>query len=291
METSPIGLADRFFDATPNAFGPASSDISAKRSGSAFPLPPLNTFGAVTFDSGSFDLLLSLLQEDDDSKVLSAPSVLTLNNQEATIIVGEKFPIIESDVSGSGGDAITSTTLDYYENIGIQLNVVPQISGDGYVNMIVHPSVSTIVGFENGSVSQGDEDLTQSLTRYPRINTREAETQILLRNTETIVIGGLLEERESHTELKVPFLGNIPILGWLFKRDTVDTKTVDLLIFISATIINGDNYDRIIEKKDVEEVAEVIVVDLTENDESADMETAPPETPEDIQSVMARIGK
>lgn len=229
-----IKYADRFFDVNPNSFNPASSDIAGSRA--------LNTFGAFTINSSDVNMLINLLQEDDDSKVLSAPRILTLNNQEATIIVGEKFPIIESDVSGTSGDSITSTTLDYYENIGIQLNVVPQTSGDGYINMIVHPSVSSIAEFETGLVATGGSD-QQALTRYPRIKVREAETQILLKDSETAVIGGLLEERDGTTVLKVPFLGDIPLIGRLFRRETDDVSTVDLLIFLTATVIDVDDGD------------------------------------------------
>jgi type II secretory pathway component GspD/PulD (secretin) len=269
IDGNPLSIGDAFFDATPNGFTPASTDISGKN--------PLNTFGQISFDSASASVLLNVLQENDDSKILSAPSVLTLNNQEATIIVGEKYPIIESDVSGgnSTGNGPISTTLDYYENIGIQLNVVPQISGLDHVNMIVHPSVSSIVGFETGIVSQGAD--AQALTPYPRISTREAETQIMLKNTETVVIGGLLEERESQTEFKVPLLGDVPFLGWLFKRNVSDTETVDLLIFISATIIDETNYDRIVSKKPIQKEAIPIVV---EPEPTEDVEPEPMEEPE-----------
>jgi type IV pilus assembly protein PilQ len=238
IDDSPIGAGEKFFDAIPNAFSPASGtdEVAGKRA--------LNTFGHVTFDSGSATLLLNVLQEDDDSKVLSAPRVLTLNNQEATIIVGQKYPIIESNVSGGGSvNNNTSTTLDYYENIGIQLNVVPQISGDEYINMIVHPSVSSIIDFSSGRVATGDSSGSVALTEYPIINTREAETQVLLRDTETIVIGGLLEERKGSTVFKVPLLGDIPIIGKLFRRNVDNTKNVDLLIFITASKVDIDQAD------------------------------------------------
>jgi type IV pilus secretin PilQ/predicted competence protein len=236
MGGNPLGASEKFFDAVPNAFDPASGkdEIAGERT--------LNTFGQITFDSGSANLLINLLQEDDDSKVLSAPKVLTLNNQEATIIVGQKYPIIESNVSGGSTDNnSTSTTLDYYENIGIQLNVVPQVSGEGYINMIVHPSVSSIIDFTSGIVVAGGD--SQALTEYPVINIREAETQILMKDTETIVIGGLLEERKGTTTFKVPFLGDLPLIGRLFRRDTDNTKNIDLLIFITASMVDIDQPD------------------------------------------------
>jgi type II secretory pathway component GspD/PulD (secretin) len=87
------------------------------------------------------------------------------------------------------------------------------------------------------------------LTQYPVIDTREAETQILLKNKETVVIGGLLQDQKSITQSKVPFLGDIPLLGRLFRRDTTDNKKINLLIFLSATIVDKNNYDTIIAEK------------------------------------------
>jgi type II secretory pathway component GspD/PulD (secretin) len=214
-----------------------------------------NAFAAKT--AGSLQGAIRALQQDGDTKELSAPRILTLNNQEATIIVGQKYPIIESNVSGSSGDSTVSTTLDYYENIGIQLNVVPQICDDGHINMIVHPSVSSIVDFKSGRVSTGSSSNATALTEYPVINTREAETQILLKNKETVVIGGLLQDRLTTRQSKVPFLGDIPLLGLLFRRDTTSTDTIDLLIFLSATIVDKNNYDSIIAEKGADTMAGV----------------------------------
>jgi type IV pilus assembly protein PilQ len=231
---------------------------------------------------GSFQGAIRALQKDRDTKVLSAPRILTLNNQEATIIVGQKYPIIESNVSGGSSANNTSTTLDYYENIGIQLNVVPQISGDGYINMIVHPSVSSIVGFESGAVSTGSSTNSTALTQYPVIDTRETETQILLKNKETAVIGGLLQDRKGTVQSKVPFLGDIPFIGRLFRRDTTDNRTIDLLIFLSATIVDENNYDTIIAEegaatmegvKPVVAVEEIPAADVVKEPEAAETES------------------
>jgi len=224
------------FDPTSTGFWPNS-------------LTPLNQNAFLTRNGQSLDVAIRMIQEDKDTKVLSAPRVLTMNNQEATIIVGQKFPIIESNVSGGSGNNNTSTTLDYYENIGIQLNVVPQICDDANINMIVHPSVSSIVGFESGAVSTGSSTNTVALTQYPVIDTRETETQILLKNKEIAVIGGLLQDRKGTIQSKVPFLGDIPLIGRLFRRDTTDNRTIDLLIFLSATIVDENNYNTIIAKE------------------------------------------
>ncbi len=211
----------------------------------------VNDFNAAGY-SGQMTALatINLLQQDDDTKVLSAPRILTLNNQEATIIVGQKFPIIKTSINNSGNDNPTKTTeLDYYENSGIQLNVVPQICDDNYINMIVHPTVSSFIGYET-VLDQGE-----SLVRYPIIDVREAETQILLKTGETGVIGGLLQERTKAGIQKIPVLGSIPLIGRLFRNETADNQTIDLLIFLTATIVDEKNYDTIIAKEDSTEIS------------------------------------
>jgi len=206
-----------------------------------------NSFNALGWDASmEATAIINLLQKDDDTKVLSAPRILTLNNQEATIIVGQKFPIIKTEINESSSTSAPtkSTELERYESTGIQLNVVPQICDDGNINMIVHPSVSTVVGFE--TIRANDE----ILVRYPVINTREAETQIMAKDGETIVIGGLLEERTNEEVQKLPLLGSIPLFGRLFHRNTADNVTIDLLIFLSATVVDEDNYDMILAEEE-----------------------------------------
>ena len=223
---------------TPGAFDPLAAGLS----------------GALPYNSGlqllfsrvageNFDILLHALEENGDADILSAPKILTLDNQEAAILVGTKFPNIESDSTGgtgSGGSANVSTSLDYYENIGIQLNVIPQVSNDEYINMIVHPVVSSIDGFESGVVSIGAD--SGALTKYPILKVREAQTQILLKSGDSAVIGGLQSERVRTSVHKVPFLGDIPLLGVLFKRTTTNKEKIELLIFLKATIIENEVY-------------------------------------------------
>lgn len=221
---------------------------------SAFDALTESLTGAIDYNSGlqllfsrvageNFDILLHALEEDGDADILSAPKILTLDNQEAAILVGTKFPIIQSDSTGGGGTlgGNVSTSLDYYENIGIQLNVIPQVSNGDHINMIVKPAVSTIDGFESGVVSTGP-DSGGALTRYPILKVREAQTQVLLKSGDSAVIGGLQEERERESVHKVPFLGDIPFLGVLFKRTTTNKQKIELLIFIKATIVENEAY-------------------------------------------------
>ncbi len=199
----------------------------------------INLSHAILGDWGA-DMLFSFIAQDDDSNILSAPRVLTLNNQEAAILVGEKFPIIESQSNSGGNSSITSTSLDYYENIGIQLNVIPQVCADNYINMIVHPAVSQIQGYESGTVTA--DTGAQSGTRYPILDIREAETQIMIQSDQTAIIGGLQEERDKEEIEKIPFLGDIPLIGRLFRRETLSKEKIDLLIFIKASVVDTEAY-------------------------------------------------
>lgn len=169
------------------------------------------------------EAMVHALEEDVRTNTLSAPKVLTISGQEALILIGQKYPIIESNISGTSGTA--TITLAYYQDVGIQLYVVPQVSGDEkYINMIVHPVVSSFTD-------------TVSANAYPILLTREAETQVMMRDGETIVIGGLLKDVKSKGKIGIPFLSDIPIIGTLFSRDTNNTTKIDLLIFITARVI------------------------------------------------------
>lgn len=231
LESSPLKVLN-MSAGYPNPLNTGASGGYSQNSGIRLSHSVLDDWGA--------DMLFAFIQQDGDANVLSAPRVLTLNNQEAAILVGEKFPIIESQNNSGSGSSITSTRLDYYENIGIQLNVIPQVCADDYINMIVHPAVSEIAGFESGVVTAGSG--TQSGTQYPRLKIREAETQIMIKGDKTAVIGGLQTERDKEIIKKVPLLGDIPFLGRLFRRETLTKEKIDLLIFIKASVVDNDAY-------------------------------------------------
>jgi type IV pilus assembly protein PilQ len=148
--------------------------------------------------------------------------------------VGTKYPIIKTEVSTQTGQ-ITGGSLDRYQDIGIQLNVVPQICGydDEYVNMIVHPIVSS----KSGDLSVKATATDTPIVTYPIIDAREAETQIVIRDGETIVMGGLLKDVKKKEITGVPVLNKFPIIGWFFKREIFVINKIDLLIFITAHIV------------------------------------------------------
>jgi len=185
-----------------------------------------------------FDVVIHALEEDANTNNLSSPRILTLDNQEASILVGYHTPILSSTVTAgtasTGTGATVTQTLDYYQEIGIRLNVVPQVNDEEYINMIIHPSItSSTSSVDATSVASG----VTTTTSYPIISVRETQTQVLIKNGDTIVIGGLLKDALGKETIGIPFLSKIPGFGALFRRDVYDTEKVDLLIFITARII------------------------------------------------------
>jgi type II secretory pathway component GspD/PulD (secretin) len=180
-----------------------------------------------------FEVILHALEEDGRTNTLSKPIILTMNDQLASILIGTKFPIIQTQTS-SENSYIVGGSLQQYMDIGIQLKVKPQICGsnEDYINLLLHPMVS--------SYTQTSKVTTQAgvtLVEYPIINTREAETQMIIKDGETIVMGGLLKDVKSHEDTGIPFLRKIPLLGNLFNRSTKDNSKIDLMIFITAKIV------------------------------------------------------
>ncbi len=180
-----------------------------------------------------FEVILSALEEDVNTKTLSAPNILTLDGQEASMLIGEKFPIVKTEVSTETSQ-ITGGSLDFYQDIGIQLNVAPQISGpnDEFISMIIHPAVTSST--ETVKIKNADEE---TLVEYPRINSREVETQILIKDGETIAIGGLYKDVISEGVIGIPILSKLPLIGYLFRRETKDIERIDLVVFITAKIV------------------------------------------------------
>jgi len=219
--------------ATPAKFNPKSTDIKGKPGADGVFETGL-TLLYRKLDGFKFEAMLHALEEDVKANVLSAPTIRTIDNQEASILVGTKYPILSGE-AGTGETATATAELEYYQDIGIQLMVVPQINAEGYINMIVHPIVSTQSGTVSAGVSTGAIPI-----EYPILQVREAETQILMKSGETIVIGGLLADVKTKGRQGIPFLKDIPILGLLFGRDTIDNSKIDLLIFITAYIVGEE---------------------------------------------------
>jgi len=175
--------------------------------------------------------LFSLSDFKGAVNVLSTPQILTSDNKEAEILVGENIPMIskrERDVT------TTSTVLTSVErkDVGILLRLTPQINEGEYVKLDIYQEIS--------AQKQESENIITSVG--PTMTKRSTKTSVVVKDKQTVVIGGLMSERDEDVITKVPLLGDIPLLGWLFKYKTTAKKKTNLLVFLTPYIIKDPAY-------------------------------------------------
>jgi len=191
------------------------------------------TGGFYTLLGDDLKITLAALAEAGKTEILSRPSVLARNNQQATITIGQQVPLITGVTYDSFGNQRNAIT---YQNVGIILQVTPFISTDGMVEMIVAPQISSIsdstVNFTTGV---GTNNVGGSSA--PIINIRSADTVVVVPDGQTVVIGGLIQNQKVTSEEKVPILGDIPVLGLLFKHKKTGNEKKELLIFMTPHIV------------------------------------------------------
>lgn len=164
------------------------------------------------------------LETDGKLDVLSRPYILASDNQLATITVGQEVPFITRSQLTDTGQTIN--TIEY-DDIGILLDVVPHINPDGLVILDVAPEISALTG--------GSVPISETVSS-PIFAKRSAQTRVGVQNGQTIVIGGLMEDRKTQTVDKIPFLGDIPIIGNAFKRTRMTKSKTELLIFLTPHV-------------------------------------------------------
>jgi type II secretory pathway component GspD/PulD (secretin) len=177
----------------------------------------LNTFSLKHWVA---DATIDALISKQKAHLLASPSITTLNNHTAKIIIGEKVPYREETQTPVG---TTETTR--FIDVGTSLSVTPRVSDDGYVTMSIHPEVSSV---------------SELLDAGPRITTREADTVVRVKDGETIVIGGLIKNENNGTRSRIPILGSLPLIGFLFSNKSEDKIQTELAVFITPHIIRPD---------------------------------------------------
>jgi type IV pilus assembly protein PilQ len=194
-------------------------------------------FTIAIFDD-NINAIVQTLASSMDTDILSAPRVTTVNNREAEIKVIQRLPWAEPQVQVSGDSgAITVTWKINFEEVGIILKVTPMINDDGNISMILKPEVSEKTADYNLTVTQGTTSVPYTV---PIIDTRSASTKVVIGNGQTLIIGGLIKQKNTKGESKIPFFGDIPVLGYLFKsKKDIGDKT-ELLIFVSPTVITSN---------------------------------------------------
>ncbi len=221
-----------------------STDLSFQTSGNIIGNAISASIGGLTgigFTNTDFAGVINLLSTQGNVQVLSSPRITATNNQKAVIKVGEdEYFVTEVSSTTTTGTATTTTPevqlTPFFS--GIALDVTPQIDKNGEVILHVHPSV-TITDEQTKIIRLGDESFTLPLAQS---SVRESDTIIKAKSGEIVVIGGLIETRKIDSESKTPLLGNIPILGELFKSKSSSTQKKELIIMLKPIVVEQNTW-------------------------------------------------
>ena len=208
----------------------SNADIGVRDLAGALSQVPGTTLGwGVVGDDLSMSVILNALETQGNANILSTPSLLTLDNQEAYITVGQNVPFVTGSYSNTGGASNVQNPFQTIEreNVGITLKVTPQVNeGDSVVLDIVQ---------EVSSISQQLLAAADVIT-----NERKIETKVMAQDGDVVVLGGLVKDDVQDSQQGVPFLQDIPLLGRLFRNDVVSVTKSNLLVFIRPTIVRDD---------------------------------------------------
>ncbi len=182
---------------------------------------------SLTVSGEDFSFLFHALESQGEFEVLSRPTLLVQNNAEGNITIGDRVPIVSGSTSAGG----QSSTQIQYEEVGIILQVTPHINPDGYVNLEIAPEISQI---SNQSL-QVAEGLNAAV-----FSQRTAETTVTIKDGETVVLGGLITENIQNSVVKVPFFGDLPYIGELFKTTNKNSTKTELLIVLTVNVLRNE---------------------------------------------------
>jgi len=188
--------------------------------------------GAIVANTVNVRVFMQLLMSLTDTNLLSTPQVMASDNQKSKIVVGQNVPFPTGQAQGiTGGTLVTIERRD----VGVTLEMTPQVLDDGLVRLEIKQEITAVlpgpqtIGVGNASVPVG-----------PTTTKRALETVTVARDEQTLVVGGLVRDDVTMTENKVPWLGDIPLLGWLFKTRSTQTTKVNLLVFLTPHIIKDE---------------------------------------------------
>lgn len=230
--------------------------------------PPSRTVAG----KGDYKSVIDLLRTIGDTKVLSSPRIMTLNNQEAKILVGTKDAYITSTTSQASTTSVTSQTVNFVDT-GIKLYVTATVNRDDFVTMKIKPEISSAI---RTAIKSEDR-----ITEVPIVTTSEAETTVTVKDGVTIVIGGLRRDKREKTVKKIPLVGDIPGLGFLFRSTSDDLTKTELVILLTPHIMTGEtsytDFKEIKPKKGAivkMENGNIITEKVDESDRAAQTESA-----------------
>ncbi|NLN39024.1 MAG: type II secretion system secretin GspD [Smithella sp.] len=214
----------------------------------------------------SIGAMVQAYKTDADVSILSTPQLMTLDNEEAEINVGSNVPYITKQQ-----DSTTSTLVNYntyeYKDVGVILNITPHINEEDFVRLKISQEVT--------KVTSGAEQATPTTLK------RTAKTTVVVKDGETIVIGGLVGDSTDDGTNKVPFLGEIPILGWLFKAQTVKREKTNLYVFLTPHIVRTQKEAALLYHEKRDSMGEVVEGVIKLNERKQELYPRPPHQPDE----------
>lgn len=189
----------------------------------------LGTLGADT----DYAIMIQALKTIGDANLLSSPRITAINNQEAKILVGTSQPYATNTVTQGTSTTTTAAALNFID-VGVKLYVTPTINKDGFVMMKIKPEVSSTTT----NYTYGDP-----ATTVPIVSTTQAETSVMVRDGTTIIIAGLIKDERTNSVDKVPILGDIPMIGHIFRKTSNEVQKQEIVVFLTPHILSGgDDY-------------------------------------------------
>jgi len=196
------------------------------------PTDPTPTGSLTVFDAAGARLLLDLLATDSKINVISSPTLMVQDNRSATIRVGDRVPVRTSETTNTSGvindpvdpSALVTSTIQY-QDTGVLLEVKPRINAGGMIALEITQEVNDV------------KETTTSGIDSPTITQRRINTNVAIQSGETLVLGGLIQENNSRTSEGLPFLRNIPVLGWAFGSQGKQLKRTELVVMITPTAV------------------------------------------------------
>jgi type IV pilus assembly protein PilQ len=215
-----------------SAAGLAADSYAYRKSkpfvGGSFDADTAGTIRLGLLDTVNVEIALNVLRTQVGAKLLANPRILVLDNETAEFKIVSEIPYTEASQSSSGGSTMTSTQ---FKEVGVELKVTPHVTRDGMVRLHIIPEFSVVS--ELGSIVPN----SGGTRGVPTIDARKADTTALVKDGQTVVLGGLRKRTVSQTVTKIPFLGDVPIMGNLFSNVTEEVKTNELILFITPMIV------------------------------------------------------
>lgn len=211
----------------PTIFPFTTSNVSDKIPFS-FPTPGTTEFSYGTLNFAQLQAVMEFLKTRTNTNILSNPRIVTLDNQKANIKVGSQYPI--PTYTYNEQQARLQVSGWEYKDIGIIFDVTPHVNNAGFITLEIAPTVTDILDF-----------VTVENTQLPRLSAESATTNVMIKDGETLVIAGLIKDKTDDTKKRVPFLGDIPVVGKIFQKSNQNTTKTELLIFLTPHIITPNH--------------------------------------------------